>query len=145
MSDDLIWRPQGKALSVHLSSSALSELSAELPRDVATASGRVPESGGLLLGYARQSGEEWLVRVEQLVPMDIEHARGESWTLSASDRKRLEQYVRRFAKPSDSVTLVGWYRTHTRSGLYLDQHDFNLFADFFHLLPPGRYQGPSLE
>jgi len=131
MSDDLIWRPQGKALSVHLSSSALSELSAELPRDVATASGRVPESGGLLLGYARQSGEEWLVRVGQLVPMDIEHARGESWTLSASDRKRLEQYVRRFAKPSDSVTLVGWYRTHTRSGLYLDQHDFNLFADFF--------------
>jgi len=131
MSDDLIWRPQGKALSVHLSSAALSELSAELPRDLATGSGRVPECGGLLLGYARQSGEEWLVRVEQLVPMDIEHARGESWTLSGSDRKRLEQYVRRFAKPSESVALVGWYRTHSRSGLYLDQHDFNLFSDFF--------------
>jgi hypothetical protein len=27
--------------------------------------------------------------------------------------------------------VVGWFRTHTRPGLFLDQHDFGLFNDYF--------------
>jgi len=132
LDKEIIWRPDGKPFSVHLSASALAELSAELPPAQADGS-RATETGGLLFGFARKTGDDWFVAVEQLVPMEIEHARGQSWSLSGTDKAQLGRQLQRFAahRKGNELSVVGWYRTHTRPGLFLDQSDFLLMRDHF--------------
>jgi len=79
-----------------------------------------------------QTGDVTLVSIEDCVPVDCEHARSESWSLSARDRYILESTLRQLGKRrKGNPAIVGWFRTHTRRGLYLDQYDFNLFREYF--------------
>ena len=110
MSDDLIWRPQGKALSVHLSSAALSELSAELPRDWRQHRGAFP-SAAVCCWATRDSpvknglsgssnSSQWISSMLAVNP----------GLCRAVIESGLGSTFARFAKPSESVALVGWYR-----------------------------------
>jgi hypothetical protein len=95
------------------------------------AEGRGIETGGILLGHSRKSGEGYVVSVEDFEPLGPEHTSGASWSLSRSGLRMLEARLRRFKAKNGEPGVVGWYRTHTRPGLYLDQRDYYLFRDFF--------------
>jgi protein TonB len=120
-----------KPVAVHFSLDAMARMRplgaihAERPR--------TEESGGLLLGRIKQSPEGgYMVAVDDFEPLDCEHVRGASWILSKTDKDNLDRKLRKWATRSRrEVGVVGWYRTHTRPGLFLDQHDFEVFQEFF--------------
>jgi TonB family protein len=95
--------------------------------------GRMFEMGGVLLGNVVQStGGRHEVFVDEYVPVECEHVRGSSWTLSKADKHELGSRLLRLNRQGrDRAKVVGWFRTHTRPGLYLDQHDFKLFQEYF--------------
>ncbi|MBC7925803.1 MAG: energy transducer TonB [Bryobacteraceae bacterium] len=123
----VIWSPQGKPVSAHLSRQALGRLQQMQLREPVVSAGRATEIGGLLVGFARQSEEVLHVAVEEIVPLRIEHVRGASFTLGVRDRRIVRSALKKFR----AEQVVGWFRTHTRPGLFLDEHDFKLYQEFF--------------
>src|SRR5687768_11507286 len=120
-----LWSLEGKPVSVHLS---LDVVHALQPPARYSDGDRPVEHGGVLLGRVRHVNDSYIVSVDSVEVIPCEHARGASWTLSARDKQAL---LRRIRRQHGSLTVVGWFRTHTRAGLYLDQHDFSLFTEFF--------------
>lgn len=118
-----IWEPPTGNITVHLSLDVVSSLSALMKSREDAGKERAVEIGGLLLGGA-QSGEKRITVVEDFEPFPCEYVREASYTLSAKDRRRLDERLRRSGKGAHSV--VGFYRSHTRPGLYLDQDDLVL-------------------
>jgi TonB family protein len=123
--EHFVWAVDGKPVSIHLGADVVRALEPWLRSG---SPGRENEIGGFLLGRSRQVNDSWIVAAEGIELAACEHARGPSWTLSRADR---EAFARQMRRLSDR-RVVGWFRTHTRPGLYLDQHDFDLFRDFFH-------------
>ena len=124
-SEYYLWSPEGKPVSVHLSLEVVHALQPLLRSHTET---RPLENGGLLFGRVRQVNDGYIVSVEAMEQVECGHVRGASWTLSGSEKHALERRIRR---QTGSRTVVGWFRTHSRPGLYLDQHDFSLFNDYF--------------
>ncbi len=81
------------------------------------------EVGGVL--YGLRDGNR--ISVTSFAEAPCEHALGPGFVLSERDR---EKFAALLEAPSGSEP-VGWYRTHTRSGLDLDRHDCTLFEQFF--------------
>jgi TonB family protein len=124
VSNRYVWRVEDKPVSVHLSLDVVARMQSLLACSPGV---RPPEQGGILLGQVRRVNESWMVAVEDFVTAECEHLRGASWTLSARDRQQLGRQVKRLKGKG----VVGWFRTHTRPGLFLDQYDFRLFSEFF--------------
>ncbi len=87
---------------------------------------RGTEIGGLLLGKILP-GFGRTVLIEDFELMPCEYLRGASYTLSPADRKLLGARVAR----SKAGRVVGYFRSHTRPGMYLDQDDFAVFGRYF--------------
>lgn len=94
---------------------------------------RGAEIGGVLFGHVAASEEEPVVYVEDYEAVECAYRRGPSYVLSEADRRRLERTLR---KGTAARQVVGFYRSHTRLGLYLDQDDFSLIQNYF----PGVHQ-----
>lgn len=121
------WKVAGSPVAIRLSLAAIERLSAAMTNGQGAAPKRGQEVGGVLLGRA-EIGETTTVVIEDCEPVECEHRRGPSYVLSASDRKRLEKVLRR--RRGDR-RVVGFYRSHTRPGLYLDQDDWAIIGDYF--------------
>jgi len=80
------------------------------------------EVGGVLFGRLGPNGSALFIDGHE--PVACEHSRGPSWRLSAADRKRLERALRK-------GPVAGFYRSHLRPGLYLDQVDNTLIESYF--------------
>ena len=124
-SEYYLWSLEGKPVSVHLS---LDVVHALQPFGHSSTGDRPREEGGVLLGRVRQVNDCYIVSVDAAEVIECQHTRGASWILSARDKQAVLRSIRR---QHGSLSVVGWFRTHTRQGLYLDQHDFNLFTEFF--------------
>lgn len=121
------WKVAGSPVAVRLSLATIERLGLETTNGLGTAAKRADEAGGVLLGRA-EIGDTTTVLIEDFEPVRCEHRRGPSYVLSASDRKRLEKALRR--RRGDK-RVVGFYRSHTRPGLYLDQDDWTVLTDYF--------------
>ncbi|MDZ4801745.1 MAG: TonB family protein [Bryobacteraceae bacterium] len=126
----IIWSPSGKPVSIHVNPRVLARLR---PGPVPPDGSRPIERGGLLLGYAREIGEKWLIAVEDSKEIRLRHQRNESWGIADDDRAELQSALREWGpeRRRDLPHTVGWYRTHTRAGLYLDESDFRFFLEYF--------------
>ncbi len=91
--------------------------------------GRGLEIGGILLGYGSANEENRTV-IEDFEVLECEHLRGPSFLLSGRDRKLLQQKLQRAAWKR-GLTAVGFFRSHTRPGMYLDQDDFGVMQTYF--------------
>lgn len=87
------------------------------------------EVGGLLLGRLTPEDKSTTV-IEDFEPFESEHRRGPSYTLSETDRRRLEKRLSAHANRRD-LRVVGYWRSHTRPGLYLDQEDYSVILTYF--------------
>ena len=92
------------------------------------------EVGGILFGSL--SGQA--VRIEAWRPIPCEHAQGPSFALSARDQENLGRHLARFDEDSALTGLcpVGWFVSHTRSGVELTAKDTEIYDRFF----PGKEQ-----
>jgi hypothetical protein len=89
------------------------------------------EHGGLLFGRVIDNNT---VEVTGFEFIYSEHHRGISYDLTGGERCRLERHVRSFSKPRDPKP-VGYFRTHLRPGLFLDQSDFAVMTESFSDIP----------
>lgn len=122
------WRYQGQPLSIQLSFAVIDRLEADIMKGFWAVPKRGAEIGGVLFGRAVSSEGETVVHIEDYEPVACEYRRGPSYVLSEVDRKRLERTLR---KGTPERQIVGFYRSHTRLGLYLDQDDFSLLERYF--------------
>ena len=87
---------------------------------------RDEEMGGILLGVVR---EPHVVEVNGFQFIPSEHHRGTIFALGLREQFRVSQRVASLNK--HSLRAVGFFRTHNRPGLFLDQDDFALMQDAF--------------
>jgi hypothetical protein len=134
------WPAPGAPFSIQLSFDVIDRLEADIRRSQQGARGRPVETGGVLFGRLGAGGRA--LYIDDYKPVKCEHRRGASFTLSGADRRRLDRALRK-------GQVAGFYRTHTRPGLYLDQDDYALIEssfcnphDVFLLLRPNA-EGPA--
>ena len=105
---------------------------------------RGAEAGGILLGRRVEDG----ILIEDFKPVACEHRFGPSYLLSPADydglRKTLEWVG---SQPRHGLSLVGFYRSHTRTDFSLSVEDAELFSESFPgpeqvflLIKPSRFQ-----
>jgi proteasome lid subunit RPN8/RPN11 len=87
------------------------------------------EVGGVLYG----TFEEGTVRVVAMRPIACEHARGPGFVLSDKDRMALnEQLLNDRDDPQlEGLISVGWFLSHTRSEISLNESDLEIYGIFF--------------
>ncbi len=87
------------------------------------------EVGAVLFGHYADG----VLRILEWRPMPCEHARGPGFILSERDLADLERTGEEWATAPelDGLQPVGWFHTHTRSGLYLSSDDGAIFDRYF--------------
>lgn len=117
-----VWSVEGADVRVELEREAAVKLRA------AVKAAGPDEIGGFLLGTA----QDGVTRIIGFQLVEIEHRRGEAYDLTPLDRLR---FSRRCApwlnKRPKEIRAVGFFRTHVRPGLFLDEHDFRTVQEFF--------------
>lgn len=83
------------------------------------------EIGGVLLGRF----ENARLTIANYVALDCEHAFGPSFTLSPRDEQKLRALLESAA--GNGSVPVGWYHSHTRSGIFLSDADLEVHRRFF--------------
>ena len=123
-----LWQIVGKPVSVLLNVDIVDRLAAVVEAGYRTNSWRGLEVGGLLLGRSRSAHGQTVVEVADFEPIESEHAAGPSLLLSDPDRKALEP---RLARRRTQLSVVGFYRSHTRREFGLEIEDVTLFSTYF--------------
>lgn len=91
------------------------------------------EIGGILLGRRDTQGTisgRRIVVIDNFEPLESEHLRGPAYSVSKQDTKNLATALSRAAAANGNVP-VGFFRSHLRKGLYLDEADFSMFREYF--------------
>ena len=84
------------------------------------------EIGGILMGNI----EDGRLTISGCAALDCEHALGPSFTLSLGDETKLQELIR-VASAAGAGRVVGWYHSHTRSGVLLSDTDLTIHNRFF--------------
>lgn len=145
-----VWSVDGKPVSVHLNLDTAAALDSMVRDGLASLPRRGLEIGGLLIGRVRHPNpDQYTVSIEDAVLIESEHLRGPSYILSSTDKEELFNRIRKYSKSKEDLEPVGYFRSHTRPGLYLDQYDFDVLRSYFAhpscvalLLRPS-YDGPT--
>jgi TonB family protein len=120
-----VWEDPGDSIMVQVSLDLVERLGAAVQQGLG-AGPRGNEIGGILLGRTLP-GLGRAVLIEDFEPAPCEHLRGASYTLSPKDKRLLGTRLARRAPRQ----VVGYFRSHTRPGMYLDQDDFAVFSRYF--------------
>jgi TonB family protein len=139
-----VWEDPGDSIMIQVSLDLIARLGVAAQQGLG-AGPRGNEIGGILLGRTLP-GFGRAVLIEDFEPTPCEHLRGASYALSPKDRRVLGTRLAR--RPARDV--VGYFRSHTRPGMYLDQDDFAVFSHYFpeasqvFLLVRPATQGPAM-
>lgn len=120
-----VWEDPGDSIMIQVSLDLIEGLGAAVQQGLGTGP-RGNEIGGILLGRPLP-GFRRAILVEDFELAPCEHLRGASYTLSPKDQRLLG--ARLAGHPGRRV--VGYFRSHTRPGMYLDQDDFAIFSNYF--------------
>ncbi|HEX8984291.1 MAG TPA: hypothetical protein VF767_02630 [Bryobacteraceae bacterium] len=125
------WTPDGGAPRIEYALAVMEEICARAVEGLYRFRHGGVEVGGVLFGEAE--GE--VVRILAFRPLECEHAFGPRFVLSDRDRANLKNLLH--AGQSDAelhgLTAVGWYHSHTRSGIELSPRDLEIYDSYFPL------------
>lgn len=124
-SSAYVWEAPGRDLAVQIDLQVLERLAGEAYAAYKLLPKRGAEVGGVLLGYVDpQTGR---IVIQDHEPVPCRYCSGPSYTLSGSDEAAFREVVRRWApQPNMRTMAVGFYRSHTRARLFLDDADVSL-------------------
>jgi proteasome lid subunit RPN8/RPN11 len=123
------WEAHGRRLGIQYSLKALEEVRrAVVDGFLAFPRGGL-EVGGVLYGF-RESNVVWVAASRPLV---CEHAFGPAFLLSEKDEAALRELLKAPDRDPQLSRLrpVGWYHSHTRSGILLSEPDIEIYNRFF--------------
>ncbi len=123
-----LWQVPGKHLAVRLSHAVVRTI-LKAPRRLF---GRSFETGGILVGrFEQDAAGGTLVSVEESVAVPCEHLFGRRYSLCENDKEDLRAALDEIGQAGSPWTAVGFYRTHRRGGLGLDDDDLALYDEVF--------------
>lgn len=120
-----VWEDPGDSIMIQINLDVIERLGAAVEEGLGV-SGRGFEIGGILLGQSRP-GNSRVIVIDDFEVIPSQHLRGASYTLSPKDRQALGARLERRKRGQ----VVGYFRSHTRPGLYLDQDDFSVISSYF--------------
>jgi hypothetical protein len=140
------WRVAESPVAVEYSVTVLDEIRQAVLDGFQKLSRGGVEVGGVLYGV-RQGRT---VRILAQRPIECEHARGPAFLLTPADESKLSAQLD-LARTDPSLTgmqCMGWFVSHTRTGIALTDNDQQLYRKFFGspwqialVLRPGRHGG----
>jgi hypothetical protein len=119
------WEPPEERISIQLRLDVMERMERDVIEAFKALPKRGAEVGGLLLGRAEQ-GDPRRVFINDFVPVACEYRRGPSYFLSETDLAELERTLSRCQS-----RVVGFYRSHTRPNLSLDEEDRQRIHTYF--------------
>ncbi len=127
-----VWQPPGKPFTIKLAFDVIDRMNVEIMRGFGAVRRRGTEAGGVLLGRIDPVGSHSYITVDDFEPVPCEYAFGPSYILSTQDLQHLRKSLAQF-DPSAGLDIytVGYYRSHTRDGLFLDDGDLKFFREYF--------------
>jgi hypothetical protein len=130
----LIWKAPGKAPSVKIGHDVIERMTVDIMRGFGVTRRRGTEVGGILLGKI-SGAEEPLVLIYDYETIPCEYSQGPSYLLSERDLHAFRHAVSQWGKEiSPDQYVVGYFRSHTRDGLQLEEADVKVFHQ--HLKDP---------
>ncbi len=119
----------GSPVSIRLNLDVIDRLGADVTNKFTDLTGRGSEIGGLLLGRIVDIGKKtFFVEAYELIECD--YADGPLFSLSDESKSRMVEQLHRL-KTSSPHSVLGFFRSHTRKSLSLDQNDLVLVRDYF--------------
>jgi proteasome lid subunit RPN8/RPN11 len=85
------------------------------------------EIGGVLYGKRL----EGLLLITDYRKIETEYLTGPSFSLSENDEEGLKKLLMEAKFDDPQIAPVGWFHSHTRSGIHLSEKDLKLFHEFF--------------
>jgi hypothetical protein len=126
----LTWKAPGKALHIRVYHDAIDRMTVDVMRGFGVTRRRGTEVGGVLLGKIDPAEPGLFIYDYEIVP--CEYSLGPSYLLSQHDLEAFDAVVRRWRKDiSPDQYAVGYFRSHTRDGLHLDEADRRVFQEHF--------------
>src|SRR5258708_26424585 len=123
------WDSPRNSITIRLDVDAARRLASVVKGGFEALPTRELEVGGLLLG--RFTPEDCPTTIiEDFEPIECEHRRGPSYTLSGKNRVLLEKRLSAHTSRR-GLDVVGYWRSHTRPGLHLDQDDYSAILTYF--------------
>ena len=126
------WTPDGGTPRIEYALAVMEEICANAVEGLYRFRHGGVEVGGVLFGEA--DGE--VVRILAFRPLDCEHAFGPRFVLSERDRANLKNLLHPGQSDADRPEIsrpVGWYHSHTRSGIELSPRDVEIYDSYFPL------------
>jgi hypothetical protein len=126
-----VWEVPDKPISIQLHFDVIDRVSPDILRGLGALKRRGAEVGGILLGRT-EGGPHPKVIVEDFAPVASEYLMGPSYNLSEKDLVAFEATLERWkSDPAGKLSVVGFYRSHTRDGLCMDDADMGLAHRYF--------------
>jgi hypothetical protein len=127
----VIWEVAGKPVVARLSADVVSRLGLAVFEGFKALPRRGLETGGLLIGTRRDHGGRVVVEINDFEAVESEHAAGPSYLLSEADRQLLDSRISARGTSGRKPHVVGFYRSHTRSGFGITIEDEYVFSNYF--------------
>jgi periplasmic protein TonB len=118
----------GKPVVVRIAFDVIDRLERAAVETFRSLTARGSEIGGILLGDISGQGP-LSVTVDEIQLVDCDHSRGPLYQLSEPDLQRLGETVQ--AGVANGAKVVGYFRSHTRKGLGMDESDLALMQSRF--------------
>jgi proteasome lid subunit RPN8/RPN11 len=127
--DIAAWRAEGHSISIEYSNSVLEEIRLEAVKGITLLRHGGVEVGGVLFGS--KDGDR--IRIDAFRALRSEYAYGPNFVLSRNDEVALEKLLQEAkVDPSlEGMEPVGWYHSHTRTGIFLSDKDIAVYNQYF--------------
>jgi hypothetical protein len=123
------WEAAGNPVSVRLNLDVIDRIGADVTNKFTNLTGRGSEIGGVLLGRIA-NGHNKTFFVEDYELIECAYSDGPLFSLSDESKSMMVEQLHRL-KMSSPHSVLGFFRSHTRKNLSLDQNDLALIRDYF--------------
>jgi proteasome lid subunit RPN8/RPN11 len=139
-----VWNVAESPIAIEYSLEALEQIRLAVQEGFQRLSRGGIEAGGVLYG----TREGRTVKILAQRPIPCEHTRGPAFLLSDQDKAGLTSLLDRNEAALRDMVVVGWYVSHTKSEICLNDSDLEIYDGYFAapwqvtlVLRPGRYGG----
>jgi hypothetical protein len=122
------WEEPDVGITVHLKPEVVDRLQADVLHGSDSGPHDGNEVGGILLGKSGVENGRIRIVVEDFVTVSCERQNGRVYAVTSRDPAKFEAIL---AQGSKGEALVGHYRSHNRSGLFLSADDVSLIPRYF--------------
>lgn len=124
-----VWTAEGQGISIEYRHSALEDVRLEAVKGITLLRHGGVEVGGVLFGTRHEDR----IRIFDSRPLRSEYAYGPNLLLSQNDEEALKRLLEEAsADPKLSgMEPVGWYHSHTRTGVFLSESDIAIYNRHF--------------